>query len=280
MDINIIFYTNCQSNGIMPNLQLNMKNITIHNIVNYHYIINNIPLPIDIISICDIFIYQPIDKKHNIYSTEEDITNNIINFLPAKCVKIAFPYIYNSGIWGITKDAIKNDDGSIQGNRDVIINLKSNGKTLPEVIQMYLNNEIDFNYKQRFETSLLKLKEKEQKCDIHISEFIINNISKNKLFFTQNHPTPFMFKYVSHQILDIIKTTFYNNVKNSEYVFVEHNSLCNGPIWPTSKSDLSYWKFDYITKSDESADKYYIELINRYYNLTINNDEGQADVYY
>jgi len=68
-NINIIFYTNCQSNGIIPNLHLNMKNITIYNLVNYHYIQNRLPLPIDILKICDIFIYQPIDKKHNIYST-------------------------------------------------------------------------------------------------------------------------------------------------------------------------------------------------------------------
>ena len=143
-NITIIFYTNCQSFGLIPNIELNMKNITIHHLINYQYIQNNLALPINVLNNCDIFIYQPIDKKHHIYSTENDnSTKNIISFLPNHCLKISFPYIYNSGIWGITKDSIKNDDGTTQGNRDVIIKLKT-GKSLEDIIKMYLNNEIDF----------------------------------------------------------------------------------------------------------------------------------------
>jgi len=274
----IIFYTNCQSMGIIPNLQLNMKNIEICRITNYSYINNKMNLPIQLLNDCDIFIYQPIDKRHGIYSTEKEQEQNILSYLKPNCLKISFPYIYNSGIWGITKDAIDKDDGTECGNRNAIHNLKCN--SLEEVIEMYHKNNIDFNYELRFESSLEKLQEKEQKCDIKVSEFIKNNIKNHKLFFTQNHPTPYLFAFISNNILNKIKTHFPSKITREEYEFTDHNELCNGPKWPISKSDIEYWKFTYIQLPEEDADNYYIELITKYYNNIKNKDEGIADVYY
>jgi hypothetical protein len=273
--INIVFYTNCQYMGIVPNLQLNMTNINVNVISNYTYINNKFDLPIDFLKNCNLFIYQPIEKKHGIYAT--DTLDGITSYLPDECLKISFPYIYNSGIWGITKDAIDNDDGTTCGNRDVIMQM--NDKSLNEIIEMYHNNEIDFNYKSRFESSLLKLQEKEQKCNVCISEFIKNNIQNHKLFFTQNHPTPIAFAHVSYQILNIIKTKYTNNVKN-EYIFANHNQLCDNVRWPICKSDIDYWKFNYIQTAEKEADNYYIELITKYYHNIKSKDEGIPDVYY
>jgi hypothetical protein len=263
--------------GIIHNLELNMKEISMCRITNYQYINNKINLPTNILNECDIFIYQPIDKRHGIYSTEKG-ENNIMSYLKPDCLKISFPYLYNSGIWGITKDAIDKDDGTECGNRDSIAKLKS--KSLEEVIDMYRANKIDFNYKSRFEMSLSKLQEKEKKCDIHVSEFIKNNIKTNKLFFTQNHPTPYLFAFVSNQILELIKIKFIQNMTNTQYIFTNYNELCNGPKWPISKNDIDFWNFTYIQDAEEDADNYYIELITKYYNNIKNIDEGIADVYY
>lgn len=270
--ITIVIYSNCQANGIIPNLLLNMKDIHIEHITNYNLINNKSVLPIDLLKNCDVFIYQPIDIKHGIYSTD-----NICSFLPENVVKISFPYIYNSGIWGITKDSIRNDDGSIQGNRDIILKLKLNGKSLNEIIDLYLNNEIDFNYKYRFEQSIQKLRIKESNCDIKISDFIINNIRNHKLFYTQNHPTPYLFENISKQILDILKSYF---SLNYDYIYTDKNLLCNGPKWPVCNSDITFWNFDYIKYPDENADEYYKELITMYYNYELNNNDGIPDVYY
>ena len=271
----IIFYTNCQSMGIIPNLILNIKNIEIYRITNYHYINHKQNLPIEILNQCEIFIYQPIDKRHGIYSTEKDQEKNIMSYLKPECLKISFPYIYNSGIWGITKDAIDKDDGTECGNRDAIHNLKN--YSLEKVIEMYKKNMIDFNYKSRFESSLNKLQEKEKKCDIKVSEFIKNNIQNHKLFFTQNHPTPYLFAFISKNRLDIIKRHY--SLKDFSYTFAEENEL-SGIRWPISKSDIDYWKFTYIQSPEIDADNYYIELITKYYHNIKNNDEGIADVYY
>tara|TARA_B110000208_G_scaffold176973_1_gene223796 strand:- start:1015 stop:1842 length:828 start_codon:yes stop_codon:yes gene_type:complete len=273
----ICIYSNCQFDGIIPNLKKNLKNINIIQLENYSYIIKKHKLPIEELSKVDVFIYQPIRKKHGIYSTVDNMPN-IISYLPKKCLKISFPYIYNSGIWGLTKDAIKKDDGTTQGNRDCILELKN--KSLDDIIDMYKNNKINFNYKKRFNSSLSKLIEKEKICNIKISDFIVSNIKKKKLFFTQNHPTPFTFTHICKQILDIIKLQYPEYIINSTYDYVSHNSLCRGPKWPICESDIKYWEFEYISKSEEGSDDYYIDLIIKYYNNIRRHNEGIEDVYY
>jgi len=275
--INIVFYTNCQSAGIIPNLYLNMKNINVIHLTNYQMINTKSPLPYDILNSCDIFIYQPIDKKHNIYSTDNQVDTNIISCLSSNCLKISFPYLYNSGIWGITKDAIQNDDGTMQ-NREVILQLKQNGKTLSDIIEMYYDNTINFKYKERFESSLLTLQEKEKKCDVQVSEFILNNIKKQKLFLTQNHPTPYLFQHVSEKIINIIKTKFTTFI-NDILSFTDQNHLPS-TRWPICKNDILFWNFEYIDKADIDADQYYIEIISKYYNSYMTINDGVPDVYY
>ena len=44
--MNIIIYSNCQFDGIIPNLKLNLKNINIFTLENYSFIRKQIPLPI------------------------------------------------------------------------------------------------------------------------------------------------------------------------------------------------------------------------------------------
>lgn len=41
---------------------------------------------------CDIFIYQPIDIKHQILNTYNN--NGILQFLKPSCIKLCFPCIY------------------------------------------------------------------------------------------------------------------------------------------------------------------------------------------
>ena len=61
---------------------------------------------------------------------------------------------------------------------NVILELKN--KSLDDIIDMYKNNKINFNYKKRFNSSLSKLIEKEKICNIKISDFIVSNIKKKK----------------------------------------------------------------------------------------------------
>jgi|TARA_B100000902_G_scaffold400052_2_gene475247 hypothetical protein len=275
----ICIYSNCQRWGIVPNLKRNIKGVEISEIENYTLIRKKKPLPINVISECDVFIYQPIRKEHGIYSTNSSKDQeNVVSYLKSDCLKISFPYIYNSGIWCLVRGGIEKDDGSTQGNRDVIKAL-SKDHTLSEIINLYRRNEIDYNYKNRFETSLDNLKRRERDCNIIVSELIESNIRKHKLFYTQNHPTPFVFDYVCKQILDLIRCKYPDYISKN-YTYVTRNLLCKNKGHPVSRSDILYWNFEYIKTEDESADEYYIDLITQYYNNVRKHDQGIPDVYY
>jgi hypothetical protein len=90
-------------------------------ILNYEYIREERELPLDVIKKADIFIYQPIDRKHGIYSTDLSVENNILSHLSPNCKKVTFPYIYNSAFWGFVPHGYGNDIvGNITHNKNYI----------------------------------------------------------------------------------------------------------------------------------------------------------------
>ena len=97
--INLVFYTNCQYRVLDYFIKNHINKIETKHIENYSLIKNKNQIPFDILKQADIFIYQPIDKKHGIYSTDISVENNIMSYLSPNCKIISFPYIYNSSFW-------------------------------------------------------------------------------------------------------------------------------------------------------------------------------------
>lgn len=262
--VNIVFYANCQARGLNYFLNQYIKKIESTHIQNYFYIRDKKQIPIDILKKADIFIYQPIDKKHGIYSTDVSIENNIMSYLSPNCKTISFPYIYNSYLWILIPP--EHGDGFIGNypdlnkyvNREPIEKLKVKGHSLDEVLQMYSKGEIDFDYNNRFNKSIEILKKKEELCDVKVSEFIEKNIRKHKLFLRQNHPTSCVFIHCVNQILSILG---YDH-KFNEFQYPEN--ICNLPsILPHTSYDLKYWNFEYKINI---SDKYFINHIKNIYN--------------
>lgn len=263
---NIIFYTNCQYRGLKYFLEKYFKDEKkIYHIENYTLIKYKKNIPIDILKLADIFIYQPIDKKHGIYSTQTSVEINIMSYLSSNCKRISFPYIYNSSLWILIPPA--NIDGYIGNypdidkyiNREPIENLKAKGYSLNKVIEMYSKGLIDFDYENRFNKSLDILKKKEEFCDVKVATFIEKNIKKHRLFFTQNHPTSCVFIHCVNQILSILG---YNH-KFDEFAYPEN--ICNLPgEWPQTSNDIKYWNFEY--KNININNNWYIEHIKNIYN--------------
>lgn len=264
--VKLVFYTNCQYRGLDYFIQKHINNIETTNIENYILIKNKNQIPIDILKQADIFIYQPIDKKYGIYSTDTSVENNIMSYLSPNCKIISFPYIYNSSLWVLIPPA--NIDGYIGNypdidkyiNREPIEKLKSKGYSLNEVIEMYSKGVINFDYENRFNNSIEILKKKEELCDIKVSEFIEKNIRKHKLFLTQNHPTTCVFIHCVNQILSILG---HNHKKYDEFAYPEN--ICNLPgEWPHTSYDIKYWNFEY--KNNNINNNWYIEHIKNIYN--------------
>jgi len=263
--INLVFYTNCQNRGLSYFIRKYIKEIETKHIENYRLIKDKRQIPIDILKQADIFIYQPIDKKHGIYSTDTSVENNIMSFLSPNCKTISFPYIYNPSLWVLLPPA--HIDGYIGSylhmdkyvNREPIEKLKIKGYSLDEVLQMYSKGLIDFDYENRFVKSIEILKKKEELCDVKVSDFIEKNIKKHKLFFTQNHPTTCVFIHCVNQILYILGYDY----KFDEFSYPEN--ICNLPgEWPHTSYDIKYWNFEY--KNNNINNNWYVEHIKNIYN--------------
>ena len=265
----IVYYSNCQYAGIHYFLQKTLNGpVDITHLENYSFIKDKKLIPIDCLKQADIFIYQPIYKRHGIYSTDNTIENNIMSYLSPKCKTISFPYIYNSALWCLIPPA--NIDGYIGEypdidkyvNREPIEQLKSQGYSLDDVLRMYSNNEIDFDYENRFVNSVKILKEKESICDVKVTDFIVKHIRTRKLFFTQNHPTTCVFVHIANQVLSILG----HNHKYDEFAYPDNVINLPGE-WPTTTYDSKYWKFEYSVNTQNTW--YIPHIIKIYQNYTV-----------
>jgi len=183
---NCILYTNCiGSLGIKPMFSLIPNFGPIKHFHNY----NEDEYPSDEeLSTCDLFIFQ--------YSTKEPI-EKYTSKLPPNCKQVSFPYIYDDGTFSVHHGT---------GGFFVIDKLVQKGCSSDEIINMFDSNLIDFELKERRLKSIEKLKEREQKCTIKISDFIESNRDK-PLFFTHNHPTMIITFELCNRILDQINNT-------------------------------------------------------------------------
>ena len=264
----ICFYSNCQFKGIHTYLSTKLDYDYEH-VENYILIKQKRAIPVDILKSADIFIYQPIDKKHGIYSTDTNIENNIMSYLSPKCKKISFPYIYNSTLWILIPPSISDSMIGNYGEAGKYINgepiekLKIKGHSLHEVLEMYSDGKINFDFENRFNKCIKILKEKEELCDIKVSDYIIKNVRSKKLFYTQNHPSSHIFIHCVNQILQILSINDLYNVNQ-----VKKGDVIGSGSWCSTSYDINYWKFTY--KETPYDDKYIGHITNIYNKFIIN----------
>lgn len=256
---NLVFYTNCQG-GIGVNTflcsKINFKSV--HYIETFLTIWNNKDLPLEIINNADIFIYQPINTKYGKYSTYEDVPGNVLTHLKKNCIKISFPYVYFSCLFPMyyANSAAQIDGGSEYDiskivNRDIIIELKKK-YTNQEIIELYNNNKIDFKFEENYKNTIERIKNVEKTCDISITNlFSLDNIKKRKLMHTNNHPTNYVLKYISKEVLKKLKI---------DNIFLDDINKEILDELPYSIYSYNYFKFDWL-KSEECNEEMFKDML-------------------
>lgn len=199
-------YTNCQGGIIYLEFLSKLsyfKDWESSFMENYTFIKDKIELDKEIIGDFDIFLYQPVDERHGIYTTMSD--NGILGMLKPSCIRICFPCVY-ADIWPIFEE-----NGKIHGE-NFIIDLISKGLTLQDIQAKFEQNEIFFNLKERFEKSQEHMRKREEICHIKISPYIEQNIRCTRLFYTQNHPTEDFFAFIAGEICDYLEKILNKNI--------------------------------------------------------------------
>lgn len=266
--MNIVIYATCHGMGLRHYLKY-FLDANIELIFNYSSIAFNNEIDHDLLSKADIFIYQPMPAKWGKYSTDLSVKNNVLSYLSDKCIKITIPYVYAEWLWGLGEVQLRDGTGNFDKiddetetkikyiNKEAILKYKNDNYTLEEVLQLYDDNAIDFNYESRFKHGIDILKSKEEVCDVKISDFIINNYKKYNLFTMPNHPTKYVFKEMTKQILKIINNNFDEN-----YINMIDDDYCLSPIKiPFSTYDLKHHNFNFDVGSNDYLIKLVIENI-------------------
>ncbi len=252
---NLVFYTNCQGGiGIRNLLSSKVKFKNVYYIETFSTIWNNEELPIDIINRADIFIYQPINSKYGKYSTDTNIPNNILTHLNTRCIKISFPYIYFACLYPLfySNAAAEIDGGNPYDiskivNKDIIIDLKKT-HTNQEIILLYDTHKIDFKFEENYINTIERIQNAEKFCNVKITPlFTLENIKKTQLMHSNNHPTNYVLKYLTNEILKILEL----NTSN----FEEFNVELLGGV-PYSIYSYNYYKFDWLEPKHCNEDVY------------------------
>jgi hypothetical protein len=109
------------------------------------------------------------------------------------------------------------------------------------------------------EKSIRILKNKEQTCDIKISDYILKNYKTKQLFTMPNHLTHYIFKEMSKQILDKLEIDYSNFDKLTENDNI--NIICD---WEFSTYDKNFHNFEFSMNCNDTAIK---NIITEIYNI-------------
>jgi hypothetical protein len=146
------------------------------------------------------------------------------------------------------------------------------GMNVKDILKLYHDNMIDWEYEKRLNETVKILKEKEIYTDISISDFILKTLNKQLVFLIPQHPTSFIFLEIANQILEIlgmskISTDLIIHENEAKLPDSTYNRTDNK--FPIHKSTIDFYKLEFI-KDDSESDIFYLSRIMDYLEMNPN----------
>jgi hypothetical protein len=268
----VLIFSNCQGGVITQFFPTTFKVYHYH---NFNFIFDtylNIEIESHLRS-CDFFIYQPLSSVYPVYNTE-----NLKRYLKSTCKTISFPYIFNDGFTPIYKTpkhdiAINGEYSTIDTykhvykNVEVILNLKRDKLSLEQILSLYDENKIDFKYQERLDKTIQILREKEELTDVKVSQFILDNYKKHKLFnyhnlttddTSCNHPSNYLMLHYTNQIFTLM---------GLEEVKYDGPELIGGKML-VSRYDIAFYNYEWVYEESKEIDQRIKQVIKEVYELS------------
>lgn len=220
----------------------------------------------------DVLITQPIIGEY--YKKIGIDTQTLKSFLPKNAKLIQIPVPYFTGYFPeqfYLHDKYDNPVGECKGlfnpyHNRIIFYGYCNKLSVQEVLDVIYNENNLRNIKEVVLENIEELKRREKHLDVKISKFVKKNYKNKRLFWTINHPSDIILKYVSFEILKILSGWLYAKI---EYLLSpSYSTFLSGtktPIMPSIQKELKL-EFECIEKITEDD-------IKHYYNYYDNNPE-------
>jgi hypothetical protein len=259
-----VLFGNCHCSGIRKFLEFSnfYEKYEVHQFANWELLKNNdFCMPINLIKNADLVIYQPLSDVYGCYSTNKKNEESFFNLLKEDCKSVSFPRIHNNAIFPIFRKA--------RNNNIIYGKYKNSIETENDLIYKYKNNMIDFDFDNRISQNYYISKQKEANCDIQIADFLYSNISKHKLFLTQDHPTSFVFNELTSRLCNILDLDYnYDDAANAEENFTKLEDSVYGRNdcqYPISRYSIQHFNFEYIKQEHPDANEFYLKNLLEYY---------------
>lgn len=270
----IVVYSACQGESVARVMQenpvFNEEYVVSNMIRNYWFIRDNKPVMgsmQDAISIknADVFIYQPLSDKHG-----ENSTNHILQYLKPDCETITIPRLSVTWLYPFFV-SYKRDlsvEWDISSETEAVLyvepikKLRDDGASNEDILKLFDENKIDWNFDVRKEREMNFIRQKEKNTTIKVGDYIETNFRTRRLFVYYTHPAANLFVHMADQVLSFLELPptvgeFTDNQFNRCGGHGGHEIILSHPMtMPTAT--IKHFGLEYET--DEGArecDKYY-----------------------
>ena len=155
----------------------------------------------------EIVIFENQNVKLEVNMKDETVWLNAsqMALLFGRDVKTIRKHINNNAVLDKDSEIVKKLARGIIGHHDAFLDANMNTDTV--FLGERIRNEKIFSNEEivrLFSSAIEKLKGREDKCDIKISDFILENISKMQLFYDIGHPHENILLEKTNRILDFL----------------------------------------------------------------------------
>lgn len=266
----IVFYGNCQAMILRDIIQTELPDIQCHYICNYEYICSGKALPHDVLEKADVFVYQPL-CNHGTYDTGHVIDH----CLSKTCKTISFHYNYFLGYFpdnftNERNEATKTEEypfGMFPYGLQEISKLAEAGVSISNIIERALTHDFlsETVIREKLDYSIQTMRR--YKVDVDVTDFILKNYARIRLFYTVNHLTNVLLEELVNGVLvRILGESKHTHVKVSDMPEFMAWQIC--PIYPCVKRTLniSFDTDDIVYKANRSPSSFQ-EFITDYVNV-------------
>lgn len=226
-----IVYGNCH---IWPLRQY----LTSSSVFNREYTMIHVPvvhqcdprvgLPIEALQRCDLFIYQVVKQSFGPLLS----TDYLLSLLPASCIRISFGNAYFLAYY----PQFDRDETFPYGDKNVIRMIRD-GWSRDQIMAAITSDEF-YSREQVLsvlDSSLAELRRRDKGLDIPITDFIERFYQPFPLFYTFNHPTSYLVRYLAMRMLHLLGMPA---VEIGAVVWEQHLSDHTHPIYPSVAKHL------------------------------------------
>ncbi len=194
---------------------------------------------INVMNQLSLFIHMHVERD-NVFG-EKLSTDAFLKLLNKDCIKITIPFSYFNGYFPQYMRNYRNDDlrrgeGHVPYGDKKINDYLEAGYDIDGVVTKLKSSNL-FSQREILDNlndTIQELQKREKKSDIKISDFIIENYKKRRLFYTPSHPTNYLLAEVVGRILDFLGV----DRELEEYNDLPENDTYEMFIYPCVKKEL------------------------------------------